>query len=107
VNHRCIQPILVRFIDLVHNLTFTNFFTSGWDALCKLQPVNMRTRSWQGRPRTVGCFKLQKPAKNKILKIVKLTGYDYACRNFEYEVIHAMTGNGNHVNLLKLALKIS
>ena len=90
----------------IHNLTFTNFFTGGWDALCKLQPVNMRTRSWQGRPRTVGC-KFQKPAKNKILKIVILTGYTYACHSFEYEAIHAMTGNRNHVNLLKLAMKNS
>ena len=49
----------------------------------------------------------QKTAKNEIQKFVKLTGYTYACNsltNFEYEG-HAMTGNGNHVNLLKLAWK--
>ena len=36
-----------------------------------------------------------------------MTGHTYACnslRNFEYEG-HAMTGKGNHVNLLKLAWK--
>lgn len=38
---------------------------------------------------------------------MKLTGFTYACHSFEYEAIHTMTGNGNHVNLLKLALKNS
>ena len=66
----------------------------------------MRTHNWQGRPRTVGS-KLQKPAKNKILKIVKLAGYTYFCHSFEYEAIQAMIGNKNHVNLLKLVLKNS
>ena len=37
---------------------------------------------------------------------MKLTGYTYACNkltNFDYKV-HALTGNGNQNNLLKLAL---
>ena len=41
----------------------------------------------------------------RLIKFVKLTGYTYACNslaNFEPEV-HAMTGNGNQVNLLKPA----
>ena len=40
----------------------------------------------------------------KLKKVVKLTGYTYACNsmtNFEYEA-HSMTGNGNKVNVLKL-----
>jgi len=48
--------------------------------------------------------KKQNPAKNGIQKFVKLTGHTYACNsltNFQYEV-HAMTGNRNQVNLLKL-----
>ena len=42
-------------------------------------------------------------------KIVKLTNYTSACNswtNFEYDP-HAMTGNGNYVNLLKLGRKNS
>ena len=42
-------------------------------------------------------------------KIVKLTDHTSACNsltNFEYEP-HAMTGNGNYVNLLKLGWKNS
>ena len=45
------------------------------------------------------------PPKIRFIKFVKLTGYTYACNsltNFESEV-HAMTRNGNQVNLLKLA----
>ena len=41
----------------------------------------------------------------RLRKFVKLTGYTYACNsltNFESEV-RAKTGNGNQVNLLKLA----
>ena len=43
----------------------------------------------------------------RFLKIVKLTGYTYACNdltNFEYQA-QAMTGNGNCMNLLKLVKK--
>ena len=50
---------------------------------------------------------IEKTAKNEIKKIVKLTGDIYACKSltsFEYEV-HAMAGNGNQVNLIKLAWK--
>jgi len=54
--------------------------------------------------------KLQNLAKNRIQKFMKLTGHTYyACNsltNFQYEV-HAMTGNGNQVNLLKLGWKNS
>ena len=42
-------------------------------------------------------------------KIVKLTDHTSACNsltNFEYEP-HAMTGNGNYVNLQKLGWKNS
>ena len=42
-------------------------------------------------------------------KIVKLTDHNSACNsltNFEYDP-HAMTGNGNYVNLLKLGFKNS
>ena len=48
---------------------------------------------------------VKNPPKMRLRKFVKLTGYTYACNsltNFESEV-HAMTGNGNQVNLLKLA----
>ena len=40
----------------------------------------------------------------RLKKIVKLTGYTFACinlTNFDYEA-RAMTGNGNQVNFLKL-----
>ena len=53
--------------------------------------------------------KQQNHAKNRIQKFVKLTGHTYAYNsltNFQYEV-HAMTGNGNQVNLLKLGWKNS
>jgi hypothetical protein len=48
-------------------------------------------------------------AKITFEKFVKLTGHTYAYNsltNFQYEV-HAMTGNGNQVNLLKVFLKNS
>ena len=46
--------------------------------------------------------------KSNLKKLVKLPGYTCACNsltNFEYEA-HSMTGNGNQVNLLKLAWEI-
>ena len=56
--------------------------------------------------RTVGSY-YKKPAKNEIQKFVKLNDRVYACNdltNFEGEA-QAMTGNGNYVNMLKLACK--
>ena len=53
--------------------------------------------------------KLCESAETWMEKFVKLTGYNYACNsltNFEYEA-HPMTGNGSHVNPLKLARKNS
>ena len=44
---------------------------------------------------------VKKPAKNKIQKIVKLTGYTYVSNtltNFEY-LVHAMNGNGSYLDL--------
>ena len=49
------------------------------------------------------------PPKMKFKKVVKLTGYTYACNsltNFDYEG-NSMTGNGNQVNFLKLILENS
>ena len=51
--------------------------------------------------------KRQKPAKNYIKKIVKLTDHSCACNDltsFEY-VENAMTGNRSYVNLLKFSWK--
>jgi hypothetical protein len=47
-------------------------------------------------------------ARNENKKFVKLTGSTYVCNSFtniEYQV-HAMTGNGNQMNLQKLGWKI-
>ena len=55
------------------------------------------------------CAKSQKPAKNCAKKIVKLTDHTYACSsltNFLYDM-NPISGNGNYVNLLKLAWKNS
>ena len=55
------------------------------------------------------CAKSQKPAKNWTKKIVKLTDHTYACSsltNFLYDM-NPIFGNGNYVNLLKLAWKNS
>ena len=52
--------------------------------------------------------KLQKPAKNVILKIVKLTDHTCACNNltnFESEVQAKTRGNGSYENVLKLVWK--
>ena len=51
----------------------------------------------------------KKPPKIRFIKFVKLTGYTYAYNsltNYEYEG-HAMTGNGNDLNLLISPYKIS
>ena len=44
---------------------------------------------------------VKNPPKIDLEKIVKLTGHNYdSLTNFEYEE-HAMTGNENHLNMLK------
>ena len=68
-----------------------------------------RSLGWDGPRmdgRTVGSY-CKKTAKNEIQKFVKLTDRTDACNdltNFEGEA-QAMTGNGNYVNMLKLACK--
>ena len=70
-----------------------------------------RSLGWDGPRmdgRTVGSYS-KKPAKNEIQIFVKFTDRTYACNdltNFEGEA-QAMTGNGNYVNMLKLACKNS
>ena len=50
---------------------------------------------------------MAKTRQKLIKKFVKVTGLSYVCNSltdFEYEV-HTMTGNGNHLNMLKFTLK--
>ena len=61
-------------------------------SICLVGGVGCSSNSWA---------KYKKPTKNQIEKIVKLNDHIYACnslRNLECEA-HAMTGNGNYVNL--------
>ena len=62
--------------------------------------------SWLARPPTVGP-NVKIPPKSRFEKFVKMTDHTYACNsltNFEEET---MTGNGNHVTMLKLTLENS
>ena len=47
------------------------------------------------------------PPKIKLKKFVKLTDNNYACNDLANFEAHVKTGNGNYVNLLKLAGKVS
>ena len=67
-----------------------------------------RARTWWRRPRTK-VPNNKNPPKNNIINSGKMTGHDYAWNNltcFEYAA-HAINGNENDANLLKLICKNS
>ena len=75
-------------------------------SMCKAVTPVTASRAIQTKAAAVhSCAKRQKPAKNEIQKIVKLTDHTYTSNdltNFEYVVLD-INGNGSYLNLQKLA----